>query len=328
MRSLNSVESGRLEPRKKRYLFERIGVYFILMVILALATAIILALPYSHTYIGDFGADDIYLRSFVYMAVAAVAILVLGLFYNVMIWMEGKLTESDEELPRTKKLTISTRNFMRAIFSRDFGRAMKFFLVDTLLLRKFWRINKMRWLFHALILFGFLGIFILDIITTAALEIFEFSSFIEPLGWGKLWIRDFGFDLFGLMLLIGLLGAVVRRFIMRPKQLVTGAEDVLSVLLLLAVVFSGFVMEGIGMASGIPGHAESPDIYSFIGAAFASFLPAVSVQTYAQLWMLHAALSLAFIAYIPFSKLFHMFAAPLAMQLNEIIGRRESSSGK
>jgi nitrate reductase gamma subunit len=90
----------------------------------------------------------------------------------------------------------------------------------------------------------------------------------------------------------------------------------------LIIVVGGFVQEGLGIRIDLPGHS-SPDLYSFVGAAFAAILPQVSMETYAQLWLLHAVVSLALIAYIPFSKLFHLLAAPLANQVDAIIRRRE-----
>lgn len=307
---------------KKRYLFERIGVYAILLLVLALCALVISVLPYENTYIRESGVNEGYLDSFVLMAVVAVAILILGTFYNVMLWMEGRVSEGEAEAPRSRKLVLSTKKLLKAVFSRDFGRQLSVLLLDSVLLRKLWKTSKTRWFLHSAILIGFIGIFALDVVVTIALEVLHSEPFIDPDGWGKLWVRDFGFDFFGLMILIGLIGAAGRRFLIRPKQLVTGQEDIVAVLLLLLVVIGGFVQEGLGMKIGLPSHS-SDDIYSFVGAAFAAVLPSVSMETYAQLWLMHAVASLALIAYIPFSKLFHLFAAPLANQIDAIIRRRE-----
>ena len=300
------------------YLFDRIGIYLCLLVVLSLTTAIVLLIPFEHTYIGASGADGAYKTYFVIMAVAATFVFILGVFYNAMAWMEGKLSGVDADAPRSSKLAVSSKRFLRAVFSKDFGRQARVFVGEVILLRKLRGISKARWFFHALILFGFIGTFVLDIITVIGVDILRSQQFTDHLGWGKLWIRDFGFELFGLMLLIGLAAASVRRFARRPKQLVTGREDVTSILFLLIVVLSGFILEGIAMNSGISGH-ESPPIYSFIGLAFSQIIPSATVQVYAQLWLVHAAISFAFIAYIPFSKMFHLLAAPLAVQLEAIV---------
>ena len=305
---------------RRRYLFDRAGVYLCLLAVLSLATIIVLLVPLEHTYIGDSGAGEAYHFYFVAMAVAATIVFILGMFYNAMVWMEGALRGVEVGVPRSRKLAVSTKRFLGAIFSREFGGHLRVFFVEGLLLRKLRRTNRARWFFHALVLFGFLGTFVLDIITVMAVDILQSQQFIDPLGWGKLWIRDFGFELFGLMLLVGLSAAALRRLARRSKQLVTGREDAVSLLFLLIVVLSGFVLEGVAMSSAVPGH-ESPEVYSFVGAAFAQILPSVTMQAYAQLWLVHAAISFAFIAYIPFSKLFHLFAAPLAIQLEAMVDK-------
>jgi nitrate reductase gamma subunit len=312
---MNNIQSGR---GGRRYLFDRAGVYLCLLTALSLATAAVLLVPFEHTYIEDSGADAAYHIFFIAMAATATIVFILGMFYNAMVWMDGALSGIEANAPRSRKLTVSSKRFLKAVFSRDFGRHLRVFVAEGLLLRKLRKTSRARWLLHALVLFGFLGTFILDIVTVIGVDILQSQQFIDPLGWGKLWIRDFGFELFGLMLLVGLLAAALRRLARRSKQLVTGREDATSLLFLLIVVLSGFILEGVAMNSAIPGH-ESPAMYSFVGAAFAQVLPSVTAQVYAQLWLVHAAISFAFIAYIPFSKLFHLFAAPLAIHLEEIV---------
>lgn len=304
----------------RRYLFDTVLVYFALLILLIVVGFIILALPYETTYIGDSGADNAYFTTFLVMIVGATAIMIIGLFRNAMIWMEGRLSGHDIHLSRSSKLVISAYRLLRAVFSGDFARHVGVFVRDTLLLRRLRRLSGFRWLVHSMIFFGFLGILILDIITVIAMDLLHVEAFIEQDGWGKLWIRDFGFELFGLMLLIGLVAAAARRFVVRPRQLVTGSEDVVSILLLLLVVLSGFIVEGVAISSGLPGH-ESNAEFSFVGAIFSAFLPSVSADAYAQIWFAHSLISVALIAYIPFSKLFHAFAAPLAIQLDAIIGK-------
>lgn len=324
VRTLSSREGEKLEATRshpRRYLFERIGVFAILAAALAIISFVILSLPYDITYLTDSGAPRIYLTAFVVLAAASSCVFILGMFYNSMLWMEGSLALTEKNLPKSKKLLSAVSRFAGAVFSRDFGRQAWIFLVDSLLLRKLWKTNRTRWFFHASILFGMLGIFILDLVTVLLTEVLHLDSFINPDGWGKIWIRDFGFELFGTILLIGLIAAAGRRFVRRPRQLVTGSEDVISLLFLLAVVLSGFVLEGIAIASHLPGH-ESNWPYSFLGYFFSSFMPIASIETYAQLWFAHAVLSVAFIAYIPFSKLFHIFSAPLAIQLEGIVRKR------
>ena len=316
---------------KKKYLYDRISVYFFLLAIIIIVSLIILSLPYGETYIReayhlDSSRGESIVRTFAIIATIATTIFILGTFYNIMTWMEGRLSNEEERLPKSTKLVISTRRFFRAVFSRDFGKQFAVFIKDSLFIGKLWKINKLRWFAHAMILFGFIGMFILDLITVLALDIFHYSAFIEPTGWGKLWIRDFGFDLFGLMVLIGLIGAIVRRFIFAPKQLVTGREDFVSVVFLFIVILGGFILEGLAIGIEFLHSSSQPD-YSFVGISFSYLMnsPNFGPDAYAVSWFIHATMSLAFVAYIPFSKLFHFFAAPMANQIDEIIRRRGSS---
>ena len=307
---------------RRRYLFERIGIYACLLTVLLLATVLVLLVPFDHTYIEASGATGEYKSYFVVMAVSAVAVFVLGMFYNAMTWMEGRLAGVEADAPRSKKLAVSSGRFFRAVFSRGFARQVRIFVSESLFLRKLRGTSKARWLFHALIFGGFVGTFLLDILTVICLDVLQYQPFIDDAGWGKLWVRDFGFELFGLMLLAGLVAASARRFVMRPKQLVTGQEDSVSILFLLIVVLSGFILEGVAISSGLPGHGSLNE-YSFVGLAFAQILPSVTPLVYEQLWLIHAAVSFALIAYIPFSKLFHVFASPLAIQLEAIVKKEE-----
>ncbi|HUW43210.1 MAG TPA: respiratory nitrate reductase subunit gamma, partial [Thermoplasmata archaeon] len=308
---------------RMRYLFDRVWVFAVLAAVLFLVSFVILALPYNDTYLNFSGAPGSYMAAFVALAILSTCVFIVGMFYNVMTWMEGTLEGVDNDLPRGGKLAISARRFARAILSRDFARQFKIFVSDSIFLRKLWRTSKARWLFHAFILFGVLGIFVLDIIVTLAVDVFPtFGSMFETGSSSavKYWVRDFGFDFFGLILLIGLIAAAGRRFVARPKQLVTGSEDIVSILFLLAVVLSGFIVEGVSIANGLPGHTFNQG-YSFVGLAFAQFMPIITPQIYWQIWFLHAIVSVALIAYIPFSKLFHIFAAPLAIQVEGIVNK-------
>src|SRR4030066_1659117 len=99
--------------------------------------------------------------------------------------------------------------------------------------------------------------FALDLIVTFSLDILKYEPMIEEDGWAKIWLRDFGFELVGFMMLLGLSRAAVRRFLLRPKILRTELPDAASILFLLAVVLGGFILEGMGIAGHIQDHREN-----------------------------------------------------------------------
>jgi hypothetical protein len=208
--------------------------------------------------------------------------------------------------------------------SGNLGRSLSVFLKDALYLSKLKTRSSTRWAMHILILGGFAATFVLDLIVTFSLDFLEWAPMIDSDGWAKLWIRDFAFDLTGAMMLAGLFIAAGRRFVFRPKIVRTELPDAVSILFLLAVVLGGFVLEGIGIVGAIPGH-ESNGAYSFLGYAFSLVMPESVGQVYDEAWLVHGIMSALLIAYIPFSKLFHMIATPIAIEADRMLSSEAPS---
>ncbi len=115
-------------------------------------------------------------------------------------------------------------------------------------------------------------------------------------------------DLAGLLAIVMLGGLLVRRYLIRPEGLVTKSDDALMHALLLAILITGFVIEGARMAvteMGTPLAAWSP-----IGLMTAKMLSGLGdgpLHTlHAGLWWFHLLLALAFIMVIPSTKFRHI----------------------
>jgi heterodisulfide reductase subunit E len=293
-----------------RYMKDRMSLYLLFFGMVLAISLIILLLPYETVYV----QDEAYLDTFLIVIVASVIVFFLGTLYNVLLWMEGKGLVGTPEgrllhlLPRTLKF----------ILSRRFGRILSVFLRDALYLSKLKDRSVLRWSMHLLILGGFAAMFLLDLVVTFALDFLKYQPMIEDGGWAKLWIRDFGFELVGFMMLAGLTVAAVRRFIFKPKIVRTELPDAVSILFLLVVVLGGFILEGMGIAGRIPGH-QVDQAYSFLGYALSQLMPGSAGQYYDQAWLVHGVMSALLIAYIPFSKLFHMIATPIAIEADKML---------
>jgi len=293
-----------------RYLKDRPMLYLLFFGAVVVVSAIILLLPYDTTYV----RNEAYLDLFLGVIVACVAVFLFGTLFNALTWMSGKgLTGTPEG-----RLLRLLRKTVGLVMTRRFWRRGVASVRDALYLSKLKGRSSMRWATHILILGGFAATFVLDLIVTFSLDIVKWSSMIDSYGWAKLWIRDFAFDLAGSMMLMGLIIAAARRFVFRPKILRTELPDAVSILFLLAVVLGGFILEGIGIAGQIQGH-ESNGAYSFLGYAFSLVTPQSFGLYYDQVWLLHAIMSALLIAYIPFSKLFHMIATPIAIEADELM---------
>jgi nitrate reductase gamma subunit len=88
------------------------------------------------------------------------------------------------------------------------------------------------------------------------------------------------------------------------------------------MVLVGFVLEGMRIAmTGFPEGA----VWAFLGYAVAKLFGQVGylVNLYGYVWYLHAVLAGAFIAYIPFSRLFHIIVGPLVLAGNVARDRQD-----
>lgn len=132
-------------------------------------------------------------------------------------------------------------------------------------------------------------------------------------------------EIAGLLLLLGLLYALARRYVFKPERMVNSIEDGSFLLLLFLIILSGFVAEGGRIVVQQPPNAD----WSYVGYVFGLAILSLAggnlsaVQT-AQpvLWMVHALLALVLIAYLPYSKAFHLFASQITTQLAKERKRR------
>lgn len=204
-------------------------------------------------------------------------------------------------------------------FRRFIGRgdaepeAMRRVLVDDVIVQKaLWRASPLRWVRHALIFWGFLGMFALELAAVLLREA------VPAFGWRDIWrepghpvraLFDFGFDLTGVMVLAGCLLALAWRAMVNgtPER---KYADTPTAVFLLVVVLSGFLLEALRILPtvGDPAHGAS-----FAGLALARALQAAGLSQPPHLaaWVVHALIACAFIAYVPLKRMVHTCATPL-----------------
>jgi nitrate reductase gamma subunit len=191
------------------------------------------------------------------------------------------------------------------------------FLDEVVLHRTLLNVSPFRWLRHQLILWGFGLMFAVELMAVVFREAWPAFGFGDPWSDTGHPLRaafDFAFDLTGLMVLLGCLLALVFRLTVngKPEQKYT---DTPTAVFLLAVVTTGFVLEGLRLGLAPEGSAPA----QFVGYAFASALAstgAVSQGGLLAMWYAHVFLSCAFIAYVPARRLVHSCATPLGRLAN------------
>ncbi len=162
--------------------------------------------------------------------------------------------------------------------------------------------EKFPGLMHVAIFGGFVILFI------GTLLVFAQADFSIQILFGRfyLWF-SLVLDLFGGLFILGILVALIRRYIIRPDRLNIILDDAIILPLLLIIAITGFLIEGARLAATKPAWAEWSPIGYFLSGLF-SEKGAASIHVI--LWWFHLLLSMGFIAYIPFSKLFHIFISP------------------
>lgn len=130
-------------------------------------------------------------------------------------------------------------------------------------------------------------------------------------------IYEFTLDLFGLIFLVGTTLFFVRR-LNRPSSVGHRFSDWLVLILFLAIGISGYFVEGLRMAwqkpEGIGAHC-SPVGY-MLAQSISGWSEAQARSAHLAMWWFHAVLVFAFIAAIPYTRLFHLITGPMNLFLS------------
>lgn len=236
--------------------------------------------------------------AFYILAAIAVIVFFMGLWFRIRMWSKGEDTNGSlKGLGATRLIWLSIT---------------KFFSPDSLLAKPVFPRSKVRAISHIGIMLGIVLLFLGTAVMAFNTYIYYFLSY-------RAWlIFSTGLDIVGTFVLIGVIYALGRRYIWKPERIVSGFQDAAFLLLLFFILITGFIIEGIKIAVW-----NLPAMYgSFVGYAFgvmahsaAGGNVAILLSTHLTLWVVHAALAMSFIAYIPFSKGLHLFAAQITTWL-------------
>jgi len=162
-------------------------------------------------------------------------------------------------------------------------------------------------LMHLFIMWGFLALFLGTVLSAFDEYIFHF------LQGGVYLFYSLTLDIFGLLFIVGLIMALIRRYFIKAGKMNNLSEDPLIVFLLLAIGITGFMVEGYRLVA----KPEPWTSWEPVGAYLAQFLFGNPFRGHIIVWWIHILLSLIFIAFLPFSKLFHIIAGSLNIILEK-----------
>ena len=224
--------------------------------------------------------------------VASVLVLIFAIFQRIKLWRVGKKDN------RTAKLGGRITAFIRTTITDILGH------------RRFLR-EPYAGTMHFLIFWGFVLL-----LFGSAVDFVTHTIHVELEGAVYL-AFSLLFDIGGIILFVGTVMAVVRRYILKPERLNTFFDDAVILSMIVATVFTGFIVEGLRQAATeLPAHFDwsvwSPGGFLF-AEAFKGSSPDALLLAHRSLWWFHSALAIGTITYVglSFSKLQHMFISPL-----------------
>ena len=188
--------------------------------------------------------------------------------------------------------------------------------IKAILLQRLFQRSRVRWAIHALIFFPILFRLAFGL-TSLLLSIFLANESITIAMLDKNFaIRALFFDVTGLMILAGAVAAFVRKGKDSDKTIAVLPEPGTGMPVLIGlIVLVGFVLEGLRIAmTGWPDGAG----WAFLGNGISLMFKDIPQLTdiYGYVWYVHAILTGAFMALIPFTRMTHIITAPIVLIIN------------
>lgn len=181
--------------------------------------------------------------------------------------------------------------------------------------------DKVPGIIHVAIFSGFVVLFI------GTLLVFAQADFSIKILFGRFYLwYSLVLDLFGVLFIIGLLSAFIRRYIIRPDRLNRILDDAIILPLLLIIAITGFLVEGTRMAVTQPEWAAWSPVGYLVASWFSGANTAAVETAHRLLWWFHLVISMGFIAYIPYSKLLHLFISPANLYFKSLNPRGQLTS--
>jgi Fe-S oxidoreductase len=232
----------------------------------------------------------------------AIAIFAWGLWQHVRLWRGGGPEHRFDRIPeRLRLVAVHVLGQVRTL-SQAYPGVM-----------------------HATMFWGFLALFMGTVLATIDYDI-TLPLFDYKLLQGSFYLfYETVLDLFGLFFVIGLGLAVWRRFVVRPPRVDPAARFAGVLALLFLINLTGFIMEAARLAVVQPSWAA----WSPVGYALGQGMLAIGMSESALrglhlgVWLFHAAISLAFIAVVPFSYFIHLITTPLNVFFAKLTPRGE-----
>ncbi|MCX8116939.1 MAG: respiratory nitrate reductase subunit gamma [Desulfobacterota bacterium] len=265
---------------------------------------------------------------FYLMFIPTMILFLWGMWFRAGFYLQGTLKGMEQATSWEKFVTLAKRGWKG--FRKRPRWYIKTVLTDVIFHKKLYAQSFYRWLAHTLLVFGFVATFVVDMIkgfTTGYLAAwspsFPILSFAHAFKTGPIRpFLDFFLEFFSFLILVGCVLAMIRRFFLKPDQLKTEEEDIVTLVFIFYMVASGFFIEGyriahpevvaerVYMADFTPPSANN--WISFFGYFLSFFLRDITINPH-FLWYAHVIPCLVWFVYIPHSKFLHIFTSSITV---------------
>ncbi len=163
-------------------------------------------------------------------------------------------------------------------------------------------------LFHSLVYTGFIVLFL----ATTVVAIHHDTPLHIMKGHFYLIFQSLIVDIFGLFVLVGVALAAVRRWVAKPAKLIYNDEASWILVSIFVMALTGFIVEGWRIAVTDDVWAAWSPVGNLFARASDPLMSDAAMQTgHVVIWWFHLLVAFGFIAWVPFSKMSHVFTAPL-----------------
>ncbi len=217
------------------------------------------------------------------MVYIALSVFTIGLTYRLSSWFRFNVGINTGGVTPWTRIRAACKG-VAGLFNKEKLTLLGIvFLQDILLQKHIQKQDRLRWIMHFLIFSAFMFLLIFhaldQIIVTPIFDRFYLT--MNP------WLI-----IAGIILLVGLSIALYRRYVLKVPRLKTSAMDLYTIIILLLITLSGLFMEMTKLTS-----------YDY----------------YQKIWWVHILACLFGLAFLPFSKMFHMFTTPLSLLANAVM---------
>lgn len=248
-------------------------------------------------------------------------VFAIGMVDVMSTWFRGRVAGGRGTTG--SNVWAATRSALSTIFSRRLPLLVKSFVTEAWFNRRLWRTDRWRWLNHFLLLTGFLLLMTLSGISALADKVLIHFFHLEHVPWIGMWVNPdhpvtaILNEVGAVMMTVGFLFFVVRRYTTRPSQLRTGPMDNWMIVGLGIILLSGWIAEIVRLNST---HAGEMTYLSFVGYPLS--LPFAGLDLpwdtlFEWLYVGHGLLTSVVIATIPYSKFMHVIAGGLTSMAGE-----------